>query len=115
MGFLPLPLPRPEAGGGASFNGASCRFGEELKKSPKSSVSFFGLCCTEDIVQSFALSIEFELPLEVLRLLRLWLFEEMGPLFQLHWVEVLLAVDGRGGQFENGSLSSLACVLDGVW
>lgn len=43
MGFRPLPLPKPDAmaGGGASFNGASCRFGDELlKKSPKSFVSF---------------------------------------------------------------------------
>jgi len=80
MGFLPLPFPKPEAmGGGANFNGASCRFGDELKKSPKSVES----SCGFGMVQSLALSIEFELPLEVLRLLRLCEFEDMDPLFQL--------------------------------
>jgi len=43
MGFLPLPFPSPEGGGGASFNAVSCRPGEE-KNLPRSLVVS---CCVD--------------------------------------------------------------------
>lgn len=68
------------------------------------------------IVQSFAFKIEFELPVAILRLLRLWFFEEIDPLFQLDWLDILLGFeDARGGQLENGSFSSLVWVFADEW
>lgn len=79
MGFLPLPFPKPAAGGGANFGGASWGPGE-LKKSPKSFVSCWEIfCCTEGIIQSFSFRGGAGLAF-ILRLLKLWVFT---PLLRL--------------------------------